>query len=302
MALPSEEFLFGRGFPKSRDWLGFVLKKDDIDEEETPNSQLGVFRSFSSWVGRVFEWSAVDIVAQDAPQKLIVVLGRDGPVYSVSGSVEREEIIESQGTGPEIRGPMRALGLVDGDVYAVGMGRQVYRRDENGGWILFERGLPDERPVGKVLGFNALDGFSRQELIVVGWGGEIWEFDGTKWREVSSPTNAALFDVCCTSDGRAFACGQAGALLVRDEVGWSSVQLDKSDSDFRSVREFGGKLFIADGETLYKYDFANIDVVEFEGSAVPSHHLRVGGGLLLSTAGKEIFLTSDGMTWERVPA
>ena len=107
---------------------------------------------------------------------------------------------------------LRNLGVVDGLPFACGMKRQVYNgRGRTTGLRCTHQCLP----AGQNAGFEAIAGFSSEEIYAVGWKGEIWEWNRAQSLKRESPTNLILTGVCCGDDGHVYVCGQHGTLLRR---------------------------------------------------------------------------------------
>jgi hypothetical protein len=56
------------------------------------------------------------------------------------------------------------------------------------------------------------------------------------------------------------------------------------------------------GVALYRLDGTTVSVVDFGvGDTVPCAHVHANNEVLLSIAGKEVFMTTDGSTWTALP-
>lgn len=303
MAQISDDFVLKRGYIRPTGWVGFVTSNPDADIDEVPNGQLFFLKEGEGeWGGRIFEWTAVDLAYVSKPEGTVVVLGRDGTALIVGQSGDSEEDVEDAGVGPARRGPMRRLRNVGEEIFAVGMGRQVYRRTGPNTWKRMENGLPDKRPLRQVIGFNSIDGFDPADLYAVGWGGEIWHFDQTSWYRLDSPTNVAIFDITCTVTGVSYACGQAGTILRGMGRNWEYIEYEGPERDLRSVAWFMDKLYLADGTALFLLEGDGLTQVDFGvGEVVPSQQVHATEHVMLSLSGKEAFTTRDGVTWTPVP-
>jgi hypothetical protein len=298
----SNEFVFQRGHVFTTSRVCFVTNHERSTAQHVANAQLYILRDGKDWGFTSLQWAAVAVSSTLQPCPTILVLGRDGEVLIGDARGYREERIGNAGASPPSRGPMRNMRTVAGSAFAVGMGRQVYRRVAEGTWAQHESGLPRETSIAEVAGFNSIDGAAIDDLYAVGWGGEIWHHDGTLWRQEDSTTDLPLFDVVAASPSHVYACGQAGTILRGHAGRWTSVEFAGPKVSFRSMAWFQKKLFLADGHALYVLDNGKLSVVDLDvGATVPSSCVHANDGILLSDAGKEVFTTSNGVTWTPLP-
>ena len=298
----SKEFVFQCGHVFNKNRIGFVTNHAATTAQGAPNSQLYILRDGKDWGFTVMKWDAVAISATLKPIPAILVLGRDGEVLIGDAQGYREERINESGISPSGLGPLRSMRTIADSIFAVGMARQVYRRLGDKTWSRCEAGLPAEISLHEVSGFNSVDGFSVDDLYAVGWRGEIWHFDGKLWRQEMNSVHQTLFDVRVVSPSIVYACGENGALLKGNKGKWTALDFRGPRPAFRSMAWFHEKLFLADGHALYVLDKGALSEVDFGvGATVPSAHVHSNDGVLLSVAGKEVFLTSDGITWTALP-
>ncbi len=190
----------------------------------------------------------------------------------------------------------RNVGVVDGFAYACGMDRQVFRRDGDNSWTAMNAPNSEE-----ATGFEAIDGFSANEIYAVGWNGEVWEWNGNGWAQHGGVTNVILTGVCCADDDRVYVCGQQGTLLSGRHDGWQLVDLDDFATDFWDAHWFKGKLYLATMQTLFTYERDNgLTEVDF-GDDPPNtcYRLSSAEGVLWSVGGDDVF-SFDGAEWTRV--
>jgi hypothetical protein len=149
----------------------------------------------------------------------LIALGTDGTVIELLFPDEREETIDDSDAGPSDLVTMRALKRIDGDLYAAGMARHVYRRVREDQWAAIDQNVFVARNVRKQpVGFNAICGHGKRDIYAAGMQGEIWSFDGTQWTQESSPTNVVLN--AATLLGRTEVCivGMAGVVVCGKRV------------------------------------------------------------------------------------
>ena len=230
----------------------FVTHDDETASERIPYSSFLTYRN-GEWVdGGSREWPTVSVAAIPGDMIQLIALGDAGQIFLKGGGEEREEIIVKGDEGPASRGPLCCIRAIGGQVLAVGSDRQVYRRKGPSRWEALDAGarpeslekpaLPEKndkpekkKPAGERtrvrakpqplssqkrnvathsnIGFEALDGFAATEIYAVGLRGEIWQWDGTRWQQRTSPVTERLTQVTCASDGKVYAAGDKGTLV-----------------------------------------------------------------------------------------
>jgi hypothetical protein len=204
--------------------------------------------------------------------------------------------------GPQGRGPLRDLKWIGNHLYAVGMSRQVYRREGVGIWIHRDEGTV--LPLGSktVAGFNSIDGISEDDFYAVGFGGEIWRSLNGRWREIESPTNVVLHRVRVIRDDLAYACGQEGVLLRGRGDGWEQIDHGATEDDLWDVEWYGDRLYVAHDDGLFLLtDADDLDIVKFGiRGTITCRHLHANDGVLLSSGPKNVLWTGDGKKWQDI--
>lgn len=179
------------------------------------------------------------------------------------------------------------------------MMRQVYKRVGVNKWIRLDTLAMEKTKV--VVGFEAIDGFSEQDLYCAGWEGEIWHYNGKKWRQLDSPTNLILFDCCCAPDGCVYVCGQLGTILKGREDAWEVLDHGGPKVDWWNCCWFQDRLWLACDRGLYTLGTGGaLERVDFgEDEPGTFRHLSTADGVLLSTGPKDSMLF-DGNAWTRI--
>ena len=306
-----DNFIFVSGRVVNRDELIFLAHYQPALDQGISLAQVFYCNDENRWreAGRM-KWEAVDLVVPRSGGDRIIVLGRDGDVGVIGSSGINEENLNPQ----RAVGPTRGVVEIDHDVLAFGMKREVFRRDAQGEWSLWNKGMeatqakPDsgmsiadaiKARIKDLGGINAIVGKSLNEVYAFGMRGEIWRSTGSHWSPVDSPTNLALSDATLFDDELIYACGQTGIIVKGYEDQWEVVSYEGVEGlDFSSIASFEGRIYVADGHSLRILEERTLEVVDFGvGDIVPSSMLHVNDGVLLSIAGKEIFVTRDGVSW-----
>lgn len=287
--LASREFI--RGAARFNDLVYAISKEKSLMARDIAHASL-VAVDRGRWGDAVdTEWDSTALAVARAPEEKVVLIGEDGDVVTYVGGNTTQEAI----TPPPVM--IRNAREIGGHVYACGMKRQVYRRMGERQWV--DMSAPRAGDTDE-LGFEAIDGYSENEIYAVGWSGELWQYDGTAWHERVSPTNVILTAVCCGVDGVVYAAGQGGILVRGRNDIWSVVQWeDEITADFWDLCWFQDKLYLATMSGLYTLDRNALVPVEFgDMGPVTCYSLTTAEGVLWSI-GREDVASFDGSLWQK---
>lgn len=197
------------------------------------------------------------------PEYVAVDTGRR--VYSASGQrkgVEKDmdEVVDmSVGDATCV---IERVVRVAGQVYALGCYRKIYRRVGHDQWVDLAsegHGVPlpadfEKRHYMLVeLGFKDMCGFNANDMYAVGGKGDVWHFNGEKWKQCPFPTNTVLETVACGDDGQVYISDQKGCVWAGRENRWKQI----ADADFNWGHQptdsawFKGRLYLGSQECLY---------------------------------------------------
>lgn len=271
------------------------------------NAALKMNMSFSSIVqwepegwgnGGQVDWRAIGAAVSQLPKRQLIVVGEYGHVKVLGGGEQYEEKIEVDGVKPQDRGPLRFARTIGNEVFVVGMDRQVYRRGADKKWVSCEAGIA--KTVG-VSGLESIDGVNENELYAVGWDGEIWHYQKSKWKQEDSPTKNILSSVCCAKNGEVYASGRQGLVLKREANTWRILDQEYKTEDFWSLAYFNDNLYACSLENVFQLNrdgiFFPIDINN--GKALSTGKLVSGKGWLWSIGLKDV-LGFDGTEWKQI--
>jgi hypothetical protein len=285
-----------------RDDLGYItFVKDDLAQDHVEHSFFLVFHK-REWLWPTdrdtTNWTTTSVTVVKEPLEQALFIGLWGQVQRVgSGDVKEELALADLPEGPKTAGPICCIRAIAGRAYAAGMGRQVYRRNGMDSW---QRMDLDVRTDQAAHSFQAIHGLDATSIYAAGMRGEIWHYDGMRWRQEDSPTKRIITDVWCSGAGKVFACGQGGTVLVRSRGVWRLVDHDATEDDFWSIREFAGRVFLATMRDLYELNGAAVTLTNFGPDAPATcFALSVAGNTMWSVGAKNIF-SFDGTRWTRV--
>lgn len=287
----SNSLEFVRGAARFAD-LVYILSKGKtlLEQDIAHTSAVAVDRG--SWQGvENTDWDSTAIAVAKKPLEKLVFVGEDGDVCTyVGGKSTREKIKPA----PIL---IRNAKTIKGLVHVCGMRRQLYRRIDECNWIDISAPFSE---ANEEAGFEAIDGFAIEELYAVGWNGEIWQYNDTKWINRDSPTNVILTSICCAADETVYIGGREGALLKGRKDSWEIIKWeDNIDVDIWDLCWFNNTLYVATTSYLYTLNGNQLDEVDFGEVDVSScFSLTESDGVLWSIGNKDV-LSFDGTSWKR---
>lgn len=283
--------IFLDGAARRKDLLDILSKDRKLQEKDVSHTSIiAVYKG--KWGGvKDVRWDATAIAIADKPEKRLVVIGEDGQYFTYIKSKSPEGKISP---APRL---IRRAKTIDGYVYVCGVGRQVYQRTDTDNWTQMHASIPKK---GERVGFEDIDGYSKDEIYCCGWNGEIWHFDGSDWFNRSGITNLILTSICCAGDGIVYIVGQQGLIIKGSRDAWEVVEIEEEfTTDFWDVHWFNGKLYVTTMTGLYTLQDNILDEVEFNDVLNTTfYRLSSAEGVLWSIGSSDV-LSFDGKKWER---
>jgi hypothetical protein len=280
----------------------FAKESDELVQNNTPNSSFFRFRDDDAEApfrifGVAVGWPAISMAyARLDAGPIIVAISPYGDYWELE-SLSNEKRV---GKLSKFTGNLRRLASIDGTFYACGMDRVALRRTSAGRWAAFGPGPLKDDP--KVVGFEDIAGYSPTELYAVGWGGEIWWYDGKKWRRADSPTSAILSSMTCSPDGKVYVVGHDGVMLKGRRDQWELVETERTDH-LKDVAQLGGQIYVCTDFGLFKLEESGLveetDFAAEEDRPATCLHLLETPGELVSLGTKDVFVKRDA-AWYRL--
>jgi len=201
-----------------------------------------------------------------AENHAFVLVGWKGDVFAQHGLKKHSKnpsdmlpsLIEEQPIPLLSNCPISSMKVINGQAYVVGAWRTVFRRDGADSWTCLHGN--DAKEVEKLqeedrdVGFKDIDGFSKKEIYACGEGGDLWSYDGDRWKPLDVPTNKDMVSICCTSTGIVYIACDDGTLVEGRGNGWKVLK-EKVADEVLDMIWYQEKLYIACGMYgLYVYD------------------------------------------------
>lgn len=199
---------FMNGAIRQRDLVYVCICDDELLEQNIGHSVFVALHR-DEWIqaGKT-KWTTASMSVVTHPTEQMLAIDEYGKAWLCGGGDMHEELIADGKLSPRDRGTMRVARAIEGRAYAAGMDRQVYRRDGKHQWTCIDESMRPPEDDDDVVGFEGIDGFSAKDIYAGGWGGEIWQWNGKKWRQIDSPTNANITNLVCGDDDFVYACGR----------------------------------------------------------------------------------------------
>lgn len=260
------------------------------DEPDGSASQLDLLNA-GAWLS--FDIPTDRIVTLATTGQTMYAVGRAGLFLRVALPLPRDRadviprismavIKDVHQTGELTR--CRAVGKA---AFAVGQCGQVYRLTEQGfddfSFGLRGDGGPDFEDVG---------GVSESLLYACGIGGTVFRFDGRRWKQLDSPTDANLSGVLVESESSVYFCGDGGTLLHLRDDHWSTFDSDP-DRNYWDICRYRETPVLAHVSGLDLFDGQSFKALD--PSPEPDntfYRLHALGDQLLSTGPDDLFLVS----------
>jgi hypothetical protein len=278
-----------RGAARFKDLVYVISKGKALLEKDVAHSSL-IAVDQGEWSDAAdTTWNSTAVAVARKPEEKAVLVGEDGDVVTYVGGKSKKEAIKP---APVM---IRNAKTIDGEVYACGMKRQVFRRTGEKKWL--DMSAPRAGDT-EALGFEAIDGFAANDIYAAGWGGEVWRWDGARWSACASPTTATLTAICCAGDGRVYAAGQGGVLLRGRGDTWELVPwADEVSVDLWDLCWFQGVLYVATMTGLFTLQGNRLEAVDM-GGPVTCYSLSEAEDVLWSVGVADV-ASFDGTTWTR---
>jgi hypothetical protein len=252
-----------------------------------PAKRWGSYKQAAKW--RV---QGMASVRPTGASRVVVALGTRGQYFEV----ETSPVARHLGVIPGLKVLVRRVTAIDDVVFAAGMGRCVIRRHDRGVWSEFGPGTtPGDR--GRVVGFEGINGFSRDDIFAVGWRGEIWHWSQATWHRIDSPTNVNFNSVACDPQtNAAYAVGDNGGMVRGIGDQWEVVETGRAEN-LQDVAVFDGQVFAATDFGILRLDASGlIPEDRFEDGDRPGtclHLLQAEDGVV-SIGPHDLFVFSGG--------
>jgi hypothetical protein len=229
--------------------------------------------------------------------------GRNGLIRSYGSSTDRSFTLESlkgsmnEVTIPDVErfGEIFRVRAFAGHVFCCGQSAQVYRL-QRGVWTHSDDGILSKRAQT----LEDIHGTDADDVYAVGMAGTILHFNGSRWRELDSPTDQPLSSVRCARKGEVYICGNNGVFLRGDARGWEVIGSADVRMNFWGLDLVDDVPYLAHVSGIVKYENRTFTEVKLPvGHKISCNRLNASGERLLSVGVNDILLY-DGNSWSEI--
>ncbi len=239
--------------------LVMSAQSPNVEEDHTV---IAILRpDAENWqLGAYIELASVELARMANGTQAIFATGPIPVVFNIDKECPPDAVnlLETTDFDNEAGCVLRFMTEVNGKTYCGGTQGQIYRltdRQNDGKWewdtispVLAEG---EDAPM-----FESLTGFADDDLYAVGFGGQIWHYDGSEWSKKESPTNYILTQAC-THKGHVYACGVGDMLVKGRGDSWEIISdngqphgsmfaIGSVNDTLVCTNEYGGAFSIAD--------------------------------------------------------
>lgn len=276
----------------------FVVAAQDpaISQKSNPHTGYSFWTKERGWEeigvkGRV----TVDLTTNEEAT-MILSMDQAGIVYETDGQTGL-----NTGLGGDDESPLdkeiRCVKQIGDHVFAAGVARQVYARQSGKSWHMIN--VPDMMVSDRPAAFQGICGLSPTAVYFAGFGGEIWFWDGTLWREIASPTNIVL-NAMAAGPESCVAVGMAGQVLMGRGDDWETVEHDVTNEPFWSVQAYGDAFYLTALSGIYRLKNGYLEPFrDVDDEMRTVYGLSVGPSGLWSVGSADIALF-DGTDWHTI--
>ncbi|HEU4497563.1 MAG TPA: hypothetical protein VFR70_10970 [Flavobacterium sp.] len=240
------------------------------------------------------------------PEEKGVMATLDGQVYATGGGSNGIETDVPRSEDGLRAGGFQRLKTIDGRLYACGGYRSLGVRLGTNSWRWFSAQfeypptIEGSSIVREPAGFEDVDGFSANDIYLVGGYGDVWHFDGTRARRIDFPSDLPLYAVCCGADGQVYIGGYGGCAFVGRGDSWHKIKSRPTWLYGVQMVWYDGKVWATNDQGVWWVDKNGIVEAEIPLEARLSRgHISVNDGVLLLGGSMSVAYLQDGK-WTQI--
>ena len=281
----------------------YLLVEDDdekIKDGDLPSYWfVYTYKNYQDPMERFYAANRVDLddpkIAYNAKLNDTIGVDEDGQLFSedADGNDREEEGLPLKINGSKLRATYTNVKTVGESMYAIGIPHLLYKRNDVNDWEHLSESIPlPGKYVGNYLssepasGWDDFDGFSEQDMYLIGGNGGVWRYDGIDFKQCDFPSNEVMRNVCCAGDGYVYIGGRRGRLWRGKNDTWELMSEREFSISWKDIAWFNDRLFL--GSDYGLWEFKDGEVIDAE---VPDQ-VRTCSGSLSICPEKKYLLTA----------
>jgi len=196
--------------------------------------------------------------------------------------------------------------LIGSKYFVAAWGRQVAIRSAPNQWQrLSEQPIQAYKKANlerNDVGFDDIDGFSEQDIYACGGDGDLWHYNGQRWRQLDPPCNWRMERLCCARDGNVYIVGFEGEVLRGRDDTWKAWIQEEQGFTVEQIAWYQNKLYCSTHYTLLELtDEKQWQRVDYQQEEIPTQfgYLDANDDILL-IAGPRGASFFDGQRWTNI--
>ena len=240
--------------------------------------------------------------ASKIPKEQYVGVDLTGSVFILGGG-ENEietEISDWRQNGVN-RGGITKCRTIDGHLYIAGGGRSVGYRIGKNSWKSLTQGMPFNYDKDwRKAGFEDIDGFNANDIYCVGGKGDVWHFNGEKWRQIHFPSNLHLYTICCGGDGQVYISAYGGTTFKGRGDQWKKIYKGEMTIPFKDMVWYEDKVWCTSDYGLWTIENDKLKEADLDDEIrVASGYISTEDGVLLLGGYNGAAYKKDG-AWHKI--
>lgn len=225
----------------------------------------------NGWYYHDLDFDVISVCYNNEENKKIYSISNEGHLEEFDGVDGKLSFIDGSGLNEDWslgKGYLFTIKSINNDIFATGYDSQIFRYNSNK-WISFNNGLITG--LHSTIDFSNIESTKEEEDISVidicgrhsgeffcvgriGESGLIAHYDGNQWNSLGRKTPATLYSLLLLKTGEILTSGaQGNLLLIKEDNSIQRLTDLKFSSDFYSLAEFDGDVYIGSSEGIYIY-------------------------------------------------
>ena len=297
----NKDICFFDGYIYDKNTILILASSETLEQEESNHCFLCLLKD-GEWQIKYEDIEVIKACILSIEGELsLIMIGTTGDVIEGDKNGFNYKLIDTTEERPNWLRQLNDLKIIGQYIYAVGMKRQVFRRPINlSKWQRCDTGVLVTRESKEIAGFLSIDGLSESEVYAVGYGGQIWNFNGIAWQQIDSPTNLMLESILCIDNNYLIAAGAEGVILKGRHNLWNVIEQDSITETILDIETLNGLIYLSTEDGIYTLEENHVQKVDIGLDGDISTGKLHGNGKCILSIGENHVVLFDGEKWKEI--